>query len=126
MTWTLSFPETEPLRPGTIVHWTDFTVNNVTSQDWIEVGLSGIHTTALNTNTNEPYSFVAGANFAQGLPAAFVALGGSTPVASTLLDLHLLNGGTVSVHNRNLAQPWTPDTALRTSLVFIEPGARIF
>lgn len=126
MTWVLSFPQAEPLRPGTIVHWDNLTIDNMGSQDWIEVGLSGIRTTALNTNSNEIYTFIAGGNFSADSLAKFVQFGSTTPVCSTLLELNILNGGRVTLHNRNLLQLWDGDTDLRTSLVFIEPGARIY
>lgn len=126
MSWTLSFPQAEPLRPGTVVHWDNLIIDNMGAQDWIEVGLSGLRTTALNTNTNEPYTFIAGGNFPQAATAKFIQLGGATPVCATLLELDILNSGRITLHNRNLLQLWDIGTDLRTTLVFIEPGARVY
>jgi hypothetical protein len=126
MTWTLNFPEAEPLRPGTIVHWSDLTIDNQGAQEWIEVGLSGLRTTALNTTTNEQYTFVSGGNFPAAPPAKFIQLGGSTPVCATLLELDVLNSGRITIHNKNPFQFWDIGTDLRTTLVFIEPGAQVY
>jgi hypothetical protein len=93
----------------------------------------------LFSNSSEPFAFVAGGAFDtfgtiaaptiadpnRVLPlASYVKF--STPICATLQDLDILNNGRITLHNRNLDDPWSPESLIKISLMFVEPNAKVF